>query len=77
MRQKAWRRLMGWRSKLQRGQPERNPAPLYAAAVGLLASIVSYTIPDEWASGTLFGAGLITAGFCIVYWFINPGGESN
>ncbi len=67
---------MGWRSKLQGGQPEREPAPLYVAAAGLLMSIASYALPDGWASGTLFGSGLITAGFCVVYWFANPGGDN-
>jgi|UPI0001F873EB hypothetical protein len=60
---------MGWRRKLQREPPERDLIliPIYVATVGLLISIASYTIPDERVSGTLFGSGLLTAGFCIVY----------
>ncbi len=63
---------MGWRRKLQRKPSERNPIPLYVATVGLLISVTSYAIPDEQVSGTLFGSGLLTAGFCIVYWLANP-----
>ncbi len=63
---------MGWRSKLQSKPPERDPTPLYVAATGMLMSIASYAIPGEGVSGTLFGSGLITAGFCIVYWLANP-----
>ncbi|WP_442755227.1 hypothetical protein ACNHKD_00750 [Methylocystis sp. JAN1] len=64
---------MGWRSKLESGSPQRDPTPLYVATAGLLLSIGSYAISNEGVSGTLFGSGLITAGFCIVYWFANPG----
>jgi hypothetical protein len=63
---------MGWQRKLQREPPERDPTPIYVATVGLLISIASHAIPDERASGTLFGSGLLTAGFCILYWLANP-----
>lgn len=64
---------MEWRMKLEGRPPERNPTPLYVAAVGLLLAIASFAIAGEGVSGTLFGSGLITAGFCIVYWLANPG----
>ncbi len=38
----------------------------------LLSSVTSYAIPEEQVSGTLFGSGLLTAGFCMVYWLANP-----
>lgn len=63
---------MGWRKRLQREPPERDPRPIYVASVGLLISVASYAIPDERLAGTLFGSGLITAGFCVVYWLANP-----
>jgi hypothetical protein len=63
---------MGWRSKLEGGPPEHDPTPLYVASAALLLSIISYAIPNESVSGTLFGTGLISAGFCIVYWLANP-----
>jgi len=62
---------MGWRSKLQNEPPGRDPRPIYVATVGLLISVASYVIPDEGIAGTLFGSGLITAGFCLVYWLAN------
>jgi hypothetical protein len=63
---------VGGRRKLQRESPERDPTPIYMAIVGLLISIASYAVPDELVSGTLFGSGLLTASFCILYWVANP-----
>ncbi|CAJ0882415.1 hypothetical protein AMST5_03335 [freshwater sediment metagenome] len=67
---------MGWRRKLQRESPERDPTPICVATVGLLISLASFVIPDERVSGTLFGSGLITAGICIVYRLANPNPRS-
>jgi hypothetical protein len=63
---------MGRRHNLKRESPDHDPTPIYVAAVGLLISTASYAFPDERVSGTLFGSGLLTAAFCIVYWLANP-----
>ncbi|MGD9544467.1 MAG: hypothetical protein AB7F41_00685 [Methylocystis sp.] len=65
---------MSWRRKLAGKPPERDPRPIYVAAFGLLMAAASYAIPDEGAAGALFGSGLITAAFCLVYWLANPTG---
>jgi hypothetical protein len=63
---------MGWRKRLQSEPPERDTTPLYVATAGLLISIASYAVPNEVLAVTFFGSGLISAGFCIVYWLANP-----
>ena len=63
---------MSWRKRLQDKPPERDPTPIYVATFGLLMSVASYVIPDEGVAGTLFGSGLITAAFCVLYWLANP-----
>jgi len=51
---------------------ERSPVPLIIAIIGLLAAVVSFAIPDENLSASVFGSGLITTSWCIIYWFANP-----
>ena len=63
---------MGWRKRLQAKPPEREPALIYVATVGLLMAVASYAIPNERLAEMLFSSGLITAGFCVVYWLANP-----
>jgi len=48
--------------------PERSPVPLVVAIAGLLAAIASFYVKSEGVSATLLGSGLITAGWCMIYW---------
>lgn len=56
---------------------ERSPIPLIVAIIGLGASDASFAIHDENLSATLFGSGLITASWYILYWFANPTRKEN
>ncbi|WP_363350913.1 hypothetical protein [Methylocystis echinoides] len=63
---------MGWRKRLEKEPHERDPRPIYVAAAGLTLSVASYWIPSEDLAGTLYGSGLITAAFCLLYWIARP-----
>ncbi len=64
------------RDRLRREKPERSPVPLLVAIVGLLAAVASFYVRDESVSATLLGSGLITAGWCVLYWAAyTPSGE--
>ncbi|MCQ4191134.1 hypothetical protein [Methylocystis suflitae] len=39
-----------------------------------LISVANYALPDKGAAGAVFGSGLITVAFCMVYWLANPTG---
>jgi len=68
---------MNKRRPPQDGPTERSPVPLVVAIIGLIAAVLSFTIRDENISGSIFGSGLITAGWCIVFWFANPTREDD
>ncbi|KAF2989196.1 SoxR reducing system RseC family protein [Methylocystis sp. MJC1] len=51
---------------------ERSPKPLIVAIAGLLSAIMSFFTPHEGLSASLFGVGLITAGFSAIYWLADP-----
>jgi hypothetical protein len=51
---------------------ERNPKPLIVVIAGLLSAIMSFFTPDEGLSASLFGVGVIMAGFCALYWLATP-----
>jgi hypothetical protein len=57
------------RRRIQQERPERSPTPLVVAILGLLAAIASFYVHNENASATLLGSGLITAAWCMIYWF--------
>ena len=59
------------------GPAARSPVPLVVAIIGLLAAILSFAIHDENISASIFGSGLITAGWCILFWFANPTREED
>ena len=48
--------------------PDRSPVPLVVAILGLLSAIASFYVRNEGVSATLLGSGLITAGWCMIYW---------
>jgi hypothetical protein len=52
---------------------ERSPKPLIVVIAGLISAILSFFTPHEGLSASLFGVGLITAGFCMIYWLADPG----
>ncbi len=56
------------RSRIPHRDPERSPIPLVVAIGGLLAAIASFYVRNEGVSATLLGLGLITAGWCLIYW---------
>ena len=56
------------RSRIRKESPQRSPVPLVVAILGLLAAIASFYVRNEGASATLLGSGLITAGWCVIYW---------
>ncbi len=51
---------------------ERSPKPLIVAIAGLISAIMSFYTPHEGLSVSLLGVGLITAGFCALYWLADP-----
>jgi hypothetical protein len=48
--------------------PDRSPVPLVVAILGLLSAIASFYVRNEGVSATLLGSGLVTAGWCVLYW---------
>ena len=56
------------RGRVHHPRPQRNPVPLIVAIFGLLAAIASFYVKSESVSATLLGSGLITAGWCMIYW---------
>jgi len=57
------------RSRTRRERsPERSPVPLVVAILGLVAAVASFYVRNEGVSATLLGSGLITAGWCVIYW---------
>jgi len=56
------------RDRIRQQSPERSPIPLVVAIGGLLAAIASFYVKHEGVSATLLGCGLVTAGWCIIYW---------
>ena len=63
---------MGKRSRLYDVPVERSAVPLIVAICGLVAAVSSFWIDNEFLSGNVSGCGLISAGWCIFYWIINP-----
>jgi len=62
--------------RIRRESPERSPVPLVVAILGLLGAIASFYVRNEGVSATLLGSGLITAGWCLVYWVAyTPSGD--
>jgi hypothetical protein len=56
----------------------RTPVPLIVAIVAivaLLVSVASFWIGDEFTAATVFGSGVLTACWCIFFWFVAPDQE--
>ncbi len=60
------------RSTVPNKPSERGAIPLLTAILGLFAAVASFAVADENLAATLCGSGLITAGFCLFYWIVNP-----
>jgi hypothetical protein len=64
------------RGRIREESPERSPVPLVVAIGGLLAAVASFYVRNEGVSATLLGSGLITAGWCMIYWVAyTPSGD--
>ncbi len=64
------------RERIRRENSERSSVPLVVAILGLLAAIASFYVRNEGVSATLLGSGLITAGWCMIYWVAyTPSGD--
>ena len=63
---------MGKWSPFRNEPAERSAIPLVVAICGLVAAVSSFWLNNEDLSTNVFGCGLISAGWCIFYWIVNP-----
>jgi hypothetical protein len=60
------------RNKQALKNQEQSQKPLWAAVIGLVVSMLSYSMNDLMIGDVVFWAGLCFAALSLIYWFVNP-----
>ncbi|MCX7899425.1 MAG: hypothetical protein N2444_04980 [Methylocystis sp.] len=61
---------MSWRRKPRKDPEENDLSPIIAASFFLSMSVLSFWIKDERIADMIRGSGIISAAFCVIYYFV-------
>ena len=60
------------RNKQALKNQEQSQKPLWAAVIGLVVSMLSYSMNDLMVGDVVFWVGLCFSAIALIYWFVNP-----